>query len=90
MSSTATAEHPAEAGEAAPERHRVVVIGTGFAGLGMAIRLQRAGEDFVVLERASSVGGTPSFAGRSLSMLLRLAPIMKQAVAVATGSPSAS
>src|SRR6476620_10572764 len=38
---------------------RVAVIGTGFAGLGMAIRLQQEGhDDFVVLERGSSVGGT--------------------------------
>ncbi len=56
--STATIEQPVAAERAAPEEHRVVVIGSGFAGLGMAIRLQEAGEDFVVCERASSVGGT--------------------------------
>lgn len=39
--------------------HRITIIGSGFAGLGMAIRLKRQGiHDFVVLERASSVGGT--------------------------------
>ncbi|MGH3998901.1 MAG: flavin-containing monooxygenase, partial [Pseudonocardiaceae bacterium] len=39
--------------------HRVIVIGAGFAGLGMAIRLRQQGmTDFVVLERASDVGGT--------------------------------
>ncbi len=39
--------------------HRVIVIGTGFAGLGMAIRLRQQGMiDFVVLERAGDVGGT--------------------------------
>jgi cation diffusion facilitator CzcD-associated flavoprotein CzcO len=38
---------------------QVVVIGSGFAGLGMAIRLKEAGiHDFVVLERAGEVGGT--------------------------------
>jgi cation diffusion facilitator CzcD-associated flavoprotein CzcO len=37
----------------------VAVIGTGFAGLGMAIRLKQSGVDsFVVLEQADSVGGT--------------------------------
>ncbi len=37
----------------------VIVIGTGFSGLGMAVGLKKAGiEDFVVLERAESVGGT--------------------------------
>jgi cation diffusion facilitator CzcD-associated flavoprotein CzcO len=39
--------------------HDVAIIGSGFSGLGMAIRLKRAGmSDFVVLERASEVGGT--------------------------------
>jgi cation diffusion facilitator CzcD-associated flavoprotein CzcO len=42
------------------ERHvHVAVIGSGFAGLGMAIRLKQAGiADFVVLERGDEVGGT--------------------------------
>jgi len=36
-----------------------IIVGTGFAGLGMAIRLKEQGrEDFVVLERAQDVGGT--------------------------------
>jgi len=39
--------------------YHVIVIGTGFVGLGMAIRLrQQAMTDFVVLERAAEVGGT--------------------------------
>ncbi|MFF7414178.1 flavin-containing monooxygenase [Streptomyces lydicus] len=38
---------------------RVAVIGSGFGGLGAAVRLRRQGiTDFVVLERADSVGGT--------------------------------
>jgi cation diffusion facilitator CzcD-associated flavoprotein CzcO len=38
---------------------RVAIVGSGFGGIGMAIRLKRAGvEDFVVLERAAEVGGT--------------------------------
>jgi cation diffusion facilitator CzcD-associated flavoprotein CzcO len=37
----------------------VAVIGTGFAGLGMAIRLKQDGvQNFVVFERAGEVGGT--------------------------------
>jgi cation diffusion facilitator CzcD-associated flavoprotein CzcO len=37
----------------------VAIIGTGFAGLGMAIRLKQEGlDDFVVLERAADLGGT--------------------------------
>jgi len=46
------------AGEAAPTVD-VLVVGSGFAGLGMAIRLKQAGvTDFLVLERAGEVGGT--------------------------------
>src|SRR5829696_5054464 len=37
----------------------VAIIGAGFAGLGMAIRLKQADEeDFVVFEKGSDVGGT--------------------------------
>ncbi|MFF7650409.1 flavin-containing monooxygenase [Streptomyces sp. NPDC007983] len=40
------------------EHVRVAVIGSGFGGLGAAVRLRRAGiTDFVVLERADAVGG---------------------------------
>jgi cation diffusion facilitator CzcD-associated flavoprotein CzcO len=42
-----------------PEHVRVAIVGSGFAGLGMAIRLQQEGEpDFVMLERGNDVGGT--------------------------------
>ena len=38
---------------------RVAILGAGFGGLGMAIRLKQTGlEDFVVLERDAEVGGT--------------------------------
>lgn len=38
---------------------QVAIIGTGFSGLGAAVRLQQEGfEDFVVFERAQDVGGT--------------------------------
>jgi cation diffusion facilitator CzcD-associated flavoprotein CzcO len=37
----------------------VAIIGSGFSGLGMAIRLKQSGNnDFVVFERADEVGGT--------------------------------
>src|SRR5436190_232556 len=44
----------------ASERHvHVAIVGCGFAGLGMAIRLKQEGvDDFVVLERAHDIGGT--------------------------------
>ena len=39
--------------------HQVLIIGTGFSGIAMAIALKRDGiEDFVVLERADDLGGT--------------------------------
>jgi cation diffusion facilitator CzcD-associated flavoprotein CzcO len=38
---------------------RIAIVGTGFSGLGMAVRLKREGiDDFVVLERNLGVGGT--------------------------------
>jgi cation diffusion facilitator CzcD-associated flavoprotein CzcO len=38
--------------------HDVVIVGAGFSGLGMAIKLQQEGRgDFVVLERGDDVGG---------------------------------
>ena len=37
----------------------VLIIGTGFAGLGMGIRLKQAGfHDFAILEQADAIGGT--------------------------------
>jgi cation diffusion facilitator CzcD-associated flavoprotein CzcO len=39
--------------------HQVAIIGAGLSGIGAAIALKRQGiEDFVVLERASDIGGT--------------------------------
>ncbi|MHB1538032.1 MAG: flavin-containing monooxygenase [Solirubrobacteraceae bacterium] len=44
---------------AASRHHRIAIVGAGFGGLGTAIGLLEAGiEDFVVIERASEVGGT--------------------------------
>lgn len=37
---------------------RALIIGTGFAGLGMAIALQKQGVEFVILEKADDIGGT--------------------------------
>ncbi|MGQ0697833.1 MAG: flavin-containing monooxygenase [Panacagrimonas sp.] len=37
----------------------VLIVGTGFAGLGMAIKMKEEGmQDFAILERAQDVGGT--------------------------------
>ena len=44
----------------AAARHcKVAIIGTGFSGLGMAIRLRQEGEDdFLIFEKDAGVGGT--------------------------------
>lgn len=45
--------------EPVPATHvRVAIIGAGFAGIGTGVALKRAGVDFVILERATDVGGT--------------------------------
>ncbi len=39
--------------------HRVVIVGAGFSGIGMAARLRSMGiDDFVVLDRGNDLGGT--------------------------------
>src|SRR4051812_45020372 len=49
MTATATDTHDVD----------VAILGAGFSGLGMAIRLKQEGlDDFVVLERGTEVGGT--------------------------------
>jgi cation diffusion facilitator CzcD-associated flavoprotein CzcO len=41
-----------------PAHVRVAIVGAGFAGIGMAIRLRQSGvDDFVILERAAEIGG---------------------------------
>ncbi len=46
-------------GGAAATDFNILIVGTGFAGLGMGIALKKAGIDsFTILERADSVGGT--------------------------------
>src|SRR3954453_3356183 len=42
-----------------PTHVHVLIVGAGFGGLGMAIRLQDRGDrDFLVVERGHDVGGT--------------------------------
>lgn len=46
-------------GEALPGHVTVAVVGAGFSGIGVGVALRQAGlTDFVILERASAVGGT--------------------------------
>ena len=56
---TAAQEAADEAAAPLPDHARVVIIGAGLGGIGAAIRLRQAGvSDFVILERATAVGGT--------------------------------
>ncbi|WP_298917691.1 NAD(P)/FAD-dependent oxidoreductase [uncultured Algimonas sp.] len=42
-----------------PQRFETIIVGTGFAGLGLAAKLRGAGRaDFVLLEKAEAIGGT--------------------------------
>jgi cation diffusion facilitator CzcD-associated flavoprotein CzcO len=55
----AAVERDRAAGGSAPRHARIGILGAGFGGLGMAIKLKQAGiEDFVVWERDNDVGGT--------------------------------
>ena len=49
----------AAAYSAAVSHQRVVIVGAGFSGIAMAARLSQTGiEDFLILEKATDVGGT--------------------------------
>jgi cation diffusion facilitator CzcD-associated flavoprotein CzcO len=59
VATTGSIANPAGSANGLPAHHRVAIVGSGFAGLGMAIKLKQTGvEDFVVLERTGDVGGT--------------------------------
>src|SRR5258708_19224439 len=46
-------------GEGSIRHVRIAIVGAGFSGLGMAIRLKQSGQrDFVVIEKAADAGGT--------------------------------
>jgi cation diffusion facilitator CzcD-associated flavoprotein CzcO len=56
----AVLEHVAKNGQARDRRSlRIGIVGAGFAGIGLAIQLKRAGfSNFVLFERAGGLGGT--------------------------------
>jgi cation diffusion facilitator CzcD-associated flavoprotein CzcO len=59
MSQTAARDTQHDQGFGENAHVRIAIVGAGFSGLGMAIRLRQRGyQDFVVLERASDLGGT--------------------------------
>ncbi len=61
MSTTAPSPHrqSTRPRDPLPAHVRVLIIGAGFAGLGMAIKLREHGiDDFLVVERGDDVGGT--------------------------------
>jgi cation diffusion facilitator CzcD-associated flavoprotein CzcO len=49
---------PSATSSVSPARTRVVIVGAGFGGLGLAIKLKTSGaDDFIILEKSASVGG---------------------------------
>ncbi|MDQ3758856.1 MAG: NAD(P)/FAD-dependent oxidoreductase [Actinomycetota bacterium] len=55
----ATATRPAASTPETIVDHEVAIVGTGFSGLGMAIKLKESGiDDFVIFDKAESVAGT--------------------------------
>jgi len=45
--------------EISPRHVSIAILGTGFSGLGMAMKLKQQGyDDFVIIERATDIGGT--------------------------------
>src|SRR5699024_2588363 len=41
------------------KHHPIVIVGAGFGGIGLAIKLRQAGiKDFTILERFNDIGGT--------------------------------
>ena len=59
MTTTAPSTSGVETLRVLPAHTAVAIVGSGFAGLGSAIQLQRHGRtDFVVIEKAGDVGGT--------------------------------
>src|SRR5688572_14493840 len=55
----ATAASPASSAHKTGVDHEVIIVGTGFSGIGAAIKLKEAGiEDFVLFDKADSVAGT--------------------------------
>src|SRR5687767_11855919 len=58
MPTTSNGSAPASTASPQPD-HEVVIVGTGFSGIGAAIKLKEAGiEDFVVFDKAEEVAGT--------------------------------
>lgn len=49
---------PSASEKAKRKSKKVIIVGAGYSGLGMAIKLQAAGIPFQILEKSSSLGGT--------------------------------
>jgi cation diffusion facilitator CzcD-associated flavoprotein CzcO len=58
---TATLDPPpaASSNGAGPRHTQVAIVGSGFSGLGMGIRLKQSGrDDFIIFEKSEDIGGT--------------------------------
>ena len=52
------AQHASTASSTATNNFKVIIIGAGMSGIGMAAKLKGAGIDFEILEKNAAVGGT--------------------------------
>lgn len=56
---THQSQSPVQTAGTAVEHHHTIIVGAGFSGLGMAIKLKQSGDDdFLLLEKENGVGGT--------------------------------
>ena len=56
-------------------RHKIIIIGSGFGGIGMGIGLRKAGfDDFVILEKATEPALRPVAGDLGLPARLRRRP----------------
>ena len=59
MPATAVKRATTEGADPEAPDHEVLIVGTGFSGLGMAIKLKQMGvSDFLIIDKADSVAGT--------------------------------
>ena len=67
-------------------RHRIVIIGSGFAGLTAARRLKNADADITILARSRGLGHAPHMNGGQADRVHRLREVRRHRVAADEGT----